>query len=234
MRREAAKKILSENRESYNQMAQEFSASRAKFWEELEFLAEHAVPGMNVLDIGCGNGRFYPLMKERDVLYTGVDNSSELLKEARRAFPNTAFVEADATSLPFPDRFFDVAFSFATLHHVPSRALREKFIQEAARVLKPGSTFVLSVWELWTPKYFGKLLRDALKGLLGFTSLDIGDVMLTFGKAKHKRYLHAFTARELETLLEKNGFAIIGTDLAKRKSGEKNIVVVAKRTNRER
>jgi hypothetical protein len=37
----------------------------------------------------------------------------------------------------------------------------------------------------------------------------------------------------LETLLEKNGFTVIGTDLAERKSGEKNIVVVAKRTNRE-
>jgi ubiquinone/menaquinone biosynthesis C-methylase UbiE len=231
MRREAATKILNENRESYNQMAQEFSASRAKFWEELEFLAEHAAPGMKVLDIGCGNGRFYPLIKARGVGYTGIDNSAELLKEARRAFPNVPFVEGDATMLPFPDRSFDVAFSFATLHHVPSRALREKFIQEAARVLKPGSTFVLSVWELWTPKYFGKLLRDALRGLLGLTSLDIGDVMLTFGKAKHKRYLHAFTIRELEILLEKNGFAIVGTDLAERKSGEKNIVVVAKKKN---
>ncbi len=229
MRREAAKKILDENRESYNNMASEFSATRAKFWEELEFLAEHAAPGMNVLDIGCGNGRFYPLMKARDVEYTGIDNSLGLLTEARRAFPNVAFTEADATALPFPDHSFDIAFSFATLHHVPSRALREKFIQEAARVLKPGSTFVLSVWELWTPKYFGKLLHDALRGLLGLTSLDIGDVMLTFGRAKHKRYLHAFTANELETLLEKNGFAIVGTDFAERTSGEKNIVVVAKK-----
>lgn len=229
MRKKDAQKILTENRESYNKMAQEFSASRAKFWEELEFLAEHAAPGMNVLDIGCGNGRFYPLMKDRGVEYTGVDNSLGLLEEARRAFPNTAFVEGDATLLPFPDRSFDIAYSFATLHHVPSRALREKFIQEAARVLKPGSTFVLSVWELWTPKYFGKLLRDAVRGLLGLTSLDIGDVMLTFGKAKHKRYLHAFTASELEALLEKNGFSVVGTDLAERKSGEKNIVVIARR-----
>jgi ubiquinone/menaquinone biosynthesis C-methylase UbiE len=229
MREKSAQQILEKNRESYNNMASEFSASRAKFWEELEFLAEHATPGMNVLDIGCGNGRFYPLMKARDVLYTGVDNSLGLLKEARHAFPNTAFVEGDATMLPFPDHFFDIAYSFATLHHIPSRALREKFIQEAARVLKPGSTFVLTVWELWAPKYFGKLLRDALKGLFGFNSLDIGDVMLTFGKAKHKRYLHAFTARELEILLEKNGFSVIATDLAERKSGEKNIVMIARK-----
>lgn len=229
MRKKDAQHILNKNRESYNNMASEFSASRAKFWEELEFLAEHAVPGMNVLDIGCGNGRFYPLLKERGVEYTGVDNSLGLLKEARHAFPNTVFVEADATALPFPDRSFDVAFSFATLHHVPSRALREKFIQEAARVLKPGSTFALSVWELWTPKYFGKLLRDALRGIVGISSLDVGDVMLTFGKARHKRYLHAFTARELETLLEKNGFSVVGTDLAERKSGEKNIVVIARK-----
>jgi ubiquinone/menaquinone biosynthesis C-methylase UbiE len=146
-----------------------------------------------------------------------------------------AFVEGDATQLPFPDRSYDIAFSFATLHHVPSRALREKFIQEAWRVLKPGSVFVLTVWELWTPKYFGKLLRDALRGTLGLTSLDVGDVMLTFGNKKHKRYLHAFTTHELVALLEKNGFTIVGTDIAARptlksgKGGEKNIVVIARK-----
>ena len=182
-----------------------------------------------MIDIGCGNGRFYPLMKTRGVAYTGVDNSAGLLKEARTAFPDASFTEADAATLPFPDRSFDIAYSFAMLHHIPSDALRKKCIQEAARVLNPGSTFIITVWELWTPKYFGKLLKSALRGILGMTSLDIGDVMLTFGKAKHLRYLHAFTMRELENLLEQNGFTVIATEIAERKSGEKNIVVVAKR-----
>lgn len=229
MKSEAAEKILKENRESYDQMAREFSATRAKFWQELEFLAEHAAPRMRVIDIGCGNGRFYPLMKTRDVDYMGVDNSTGLLDEARRAFPDTRFVSGDATALPFADRAFDIAFSFGVLHHIPSDTLRKKFIQEAARVLNPGSTFIISVWELWTPKHFGDLLRDAIRGLIGLTNLDVGDVMLTFGKEKHKRYIHAFTVHELVSLLKQNGFTITDTDIASRKSGEKNIVVVAKK-----
>jgi ubiquinone/menaquinone biosynthesis C-methylase UbiE len=160
MREKVAQEILSKNRESYDNMAGEFSASRSKFWEELEFLAEHTAPGMRVLDIGCGNGRFYPLLEKRDIQYTGLDSSPRLLHEAQNAFPTTSFIEGDATALPFPDRSFDIAFSFAVLHHIPSDALRKKFITEAARVLEPGSTFVLTVWNLSRVKHFGKLLRS--------------------------------------------------------------------------
>lgn len=229
MKREVAQQILIENRESYNTMAGEFSASRGKFWEELAFLAEHALPGQRVLDIGCGNGRFYPLLHERGAIYTGLDSSAKLLAEAGRAYPEATFTEGDATALPFPDQSFDIAFSFAVIHHIPSKALREKFIAEAARVLIPGSTFVITTWDLWSPRHFLKFLQSAISSIIGSSSLDVGDAWLTFGKAKQKRYLHAFTVRELKKLLTRNGFTIVGTEIIERKSGEKNIVTVAKK-----
>ncbi len=229
MRSETAEKILNENRESYDQMAVEFSATRAKFWEELAFLAEHATPGMHVLDIGCGNGRFYSLLEARNVTYTGLDNSAGLLKEARRLHPGVNFVEGDATACSFPDESFDIAFSFATIHHVPSRALRTKFITEAARILRPGGTLILTAWDLWQPAHFMKLMLSANP----FSVYELGDIILTFGKKKHKRYLHAFTEKELCKLLKKNGFEIVGSDIIVRESGsgQKNFLVVAKRKN---
>ena len=111
-------------KDSYNDMAGEFSASRARFWEELAYLAEHATPGMRVLDIGCGNGRFYPLLKERSVDYVGLDNSRGLLEEARKSHPEVLFEEGDATALPFPNKSIDIAFSFATIHHIPGKRRR--------------------------------------------------------------------------------------------------------------
>jgi ubiquinone/menaquinone biosynthesis C-methylase UbiE len=229
MRKEVAEEILTENRESYDRMAGEFSASRGKFWEELAFLAEHALPGERVLDIGCGNGRFYPLLHTRGAIYTGLDSSAKLLAEAGRAYPEATFVEGDATALPFHDQSFDIAYSFAVIHHIPSSALREKFAAEAARVLMPGGMLIITTWDLWSPRHFLKFLQSAIKSIFELSPLDVGDAWLTFGKEKRKRYLHAFTIRELEGLLMHNGFTIVGTEIIERKSGEKNIVTIAKK-----
>ena len=234
MKREAAQKLLEISRDSYNKMAKEFSRTRAKFWDELAFLSEHATPGMRVLDIGCGNGRLYPILKKRQVEYTGVDNSEGLLDEARQLHPEANFVLGDATALPFPDNSFDIAYSFAAIHHIPSRALRHKFIAEVSRILHPGNTFVITTWYLWSPDRMGKFLLGGLKSLLLLSPLDLGDIMLTFGKDRHERYLHAFTERELKQLLTKNGFEIIGSEILERQSssGQKNILVVARKTAR--
>jgi SAM-dependent methyltransferase len=231
MRISAAAKLLEENKHSYNRMSEEFSSSRARFWEELTFLGEHATPGMKVLDIGCGNGRFYDVIKERQTIYTGLDNSRGLLDEAKKKHPGVNFTEGDATKLPFPNNSFDIAYSFAVIHHVPSRRLRGEFIREAARVLHPGNTLIITSWYLWRPRYLGKLLLSSLRSMLFLSPLDLGDIMHTFGKERHARYLHAFTERGLRRLLEKNGFEVVGSEIASRSSGsgEQNILVIARK-----
>ncbi len=227
MKQETAHAIIHKNRESYNQMAGEFSASRARFWDELAELATYANEGDTVLDIGCGNGRFFPLIQTRGATYVGMDNSQGLLKEAERQYPDATFVEGDGTLLPFPDASFDVAYSFAVIHHVPSKELRAQFVREAARILKPKGTLVITTWEIWQAKYFWKLVQTALRSILGLSPLDIGDVMLTFGNKKHARYVHAFTTKEFANILETNGFIVNELTVIKRKSGAANIVAVA-------
>jgi len=232
MRKEEAQKIAAETRNTYNTVARKFSDSRAKFWDELAFLVEHVERDDHVLDIGCGNGRLFPLVTKRHAAYTGIDYSEGLIQEAKRLHPHIpegTFLVGDATALPLPDDAFDIAYSFAVIHHIPSKELRAEFVREAARVLHPGGLFVLTAWELWTPRHFIQLLLNAYKSMLRTTPLDIGDLMLTFGKDKAPRYLHAFTEREISTLLTKNGFAVIDVAHIARPSGEKNIVVVARK-----
>ena len=213
-------------------MAKEFSITRERFWEELTFLSEHTIPGMKLLDIGCGNGRFYPVVIGRKPEYTGVDNSRGLLEEAQAKFPEAKFILGDATALPFPDGAFDIAYSFAVLHHIPGKELQEKFFSEAARVLRPDGTLIITTWYLWRPKYVLRLLAQSVKSTLFLSPLDMGDLMHTFGKDKHRRYLHAFSKRGLLRLMKQSGFTIVDSEIVGRASGsgEKNILIIAKRS----
>ena len=233
-----AQQLLETTRDAYDSAAEEFSASRARFWEELEYLLSYAEPGMNALDIGCGNGRLYPPLQERNVDYAGVDNSEGLLKKARALYPGANFVNGDATALPFPDHSFDIAYSFATLHHMPGKRSRQLFVKESARVLKEKGVLVLTVWNLWTPKYIFPLVLSFFACI--FSGLDAKDLLLPlgkdgpasasqgFGEARRKRYLHAFTRHELRKLLEESGFAVENIRTVARKSGARNVVVVAR------
>ena len=54
---------------------------------------------------------------------------------------NVTVVEGDATAMQFPEASFDTAVCFTMLHHVPSRALQDRLLAEAHRVLKPGGQF---------------------------------------------------------------------------------------------
>jgi SAM-dependent methyltransferase len=160
-----------------------------------------------------------------------IDNSSALVEIAKRSYPEADIRVGDATALPYGDRTFDIAFSFAVVHHIPSDALRRRFIAEASRVLAPGATFVLTAWDLWRPKYLLSLLRTAIASTLFLSPLDCGDMMHVFGTERTPRYLHAFTKRELRRLLSRNGFEVIGEETLERASGsrERNLLFVCRK-----
>ena len=70
-------KILQEVEDGYNRMAPKFSETRKFFWRDLEFVKEYAKG--NVLDYGCGNGRLFELINDKNVEYYGIDVSEKLI-----------------------------------------------------------------------------------------------------------------------------------------------------------
>lgn len=99
--------------------------------------------GDDVLEIGPGPGRTTDLLREMAPKLTAVEIDEMLASElaARLAGTNVEVVQADATSLPFPDARFSAALSFTMLHHVPTPELQDRLFAEAARVLRPGAVF---------------------------------------------------------------------------------------------
>jgi SAM-dependent methyltransferase len=88
--------------------------------------------GLDVLDVGCGPGTvtvdLARLIAPGQVV--GVDRSSEVLEEARRAarqVSNVRFESGDVYDLAYPDDSFDVVHAHQLLQHLsdPVAALRE-------------------------------------------------------------------------------------------------------------
>ena len=76
----------------------------------MKFLFKDLKEGEKILDLGCGNGRWYKIFKEKKVDYFGLDNSEKLIEIAKENFPEAKFFVGDALNLPFPDNFFLIEF----------------------------------------------------------------------------------------------------------------------------
>ncbi len=122
------------------------SANHAK-GADLRRLIELAQPrgDERVLDVATGGGHtalaFAPHVRE----VVASDLTPRML-EAAEAFirgqgvANVRFERADAEDLPFEGASFDIVTSRIAPHHFPNP---QRFVQEAARVLRPGGLFLL-------------------------------------------------------------------------------------------
>lgn len=230
MKKSTAQKLLKFSEEEYDTYAREFSDCRPFFWRELEHLNKFIKDGDNILDIGCGNGRLLNLFENKNINYTGIDSSKELIEIAKKNYrEQRTFLHANALSLPFQDKTFDTIFSIAVLHHIPSKQFRTCFVTEANRVLKSKGTLILTVWNIWQWRFLKIHALHIIKKITGRSDLDLGDTIISFGQKKRQRYVHAFTRRSLYRLLEKNGFIVSSITEAKRRSGYANLLVIAQK-----
>lgn len=198
-------------------------------WPEIAFLFDNLVPGEKLLDLGCGNGRFFEFFKSKKVNYIGLDYSKDLIELARQKFPETKFLVADAMNLPFENNFFDKVYTIAVLHHIPSKGLRLKFLREARRVLKPGGLLVLTVWKFQEKKERSLLFKFTILKLFGLSKLDFRDVLEPWGK-KLNRYYHCFSRKELIDLIKEAGLDIRDSGVVKNERGNRqNIYLMAKK-----
>jgi SAM-dependent methyltransferase len=220
---------MEENRLSYDLLADDFSRTRARVWEEFKSLGEYFQDGDRVLDLGCGNGRFYNLAAQtgKEIQYFGVDNSEKLIVLARQKYPQGQFMVNDGLKLPFEDGYFNKILCLAVLHHLPGDELRREFLREVRRALAKDGLLILTVWFAWTRRQSWKfLIKYSWLKIIGRSKLDWGDFYQPWGK-KGTRYFHNFTTKELRRLLTGAGFRIQSIGFLNRRSGERNIVVMA-------
>jgi demethylmenaquinone methyltransferase/2-methoxy-6-polyprenyl-1,4-benzoquinol methylase len=91
-----------------------------------------------VLDVATGTGAVArELVTQKGCNVVGLDQSPEMLAEARRRAPSLKFVEGRAEQLPFPDAAFDALTFTYLLRYVDDPTAT---LQELARVVRSGGT----------------------------------------------------------------------------------------------
>lgn len=144
---------------------------------------------LKVLDIGCGAGRTTKVLDMIGLNVIGIDNASNMIKEAQKRVGNKAIV-GDATDLHFPNNSFDIVFfSHNGIDYIDTYKKRLQAYKEIARVLKTGGYFIFSS-HIFCPMPFNKqTLINVLKNFKsiiklldhGYYDEDIqGEAVLTF------------------------------------------------------
>lgn len=91
-----------------------------------------------ILDLGCGTGDLAKTIKNLGADVIGIDQSINMIEQARIKYPDLVFEVKDATQLDYEEQF-DAVFSNAALHWIKPA---EKALQCIHKSLKSGGRFV--------------------------------------------------------------------------------------------
>ena len=98
--------------------------------------------GAQVLDIGCGTGRWLRRYRQLNFCAVGLDATQDMLRRALAGGSSLAIVAARAQRLPFPDAEFDLVSDVTVVQHIASLE-QYGVLKEMERVLKPGGHLLL-------------------------------------------------------------------------------------------
>lgn len=138
------------NRDTYENISQEFSETRAYVWKCVKDFASLVKPNTKIIEVGCGNGKNMEYLKiHTSCEIVGVDTCRNFVQIC--ADKNLEAQLANSTDLPFKDNEFDHLLCIAMFHHLLTDEDRDKSMGEFIRVLKPDATGIITCWSTEQP-----------------------------------------------------------------------------------
>jgi ubiquinone/menaquinone biosynthesis C-methylase UbiE len=164
-------------------------ASQPSWWKgpyDISHVVRRVAAAADVLDVGCGTGRYLVALHRNGFRAVAADLSREALVLLD---PRYARVLSDAHQLPFSDRSFDAVTCYGVLGHLTGNG-RKKTVGELFRVLRDRGLAFVEV-----------LGRHDLR--YGHGEKIAADTFIRGGIPHHH-----FSRSELSELFQSQGFAV--------------------------
>jgi demethylmenaquinone methyltransferase / 2-methoxy-6-polyprenyl-1,4-benzoquinol methylase len=178
---------------TYDRYAALLSFGQDPRWRRFLVSRVDVGPRQTVLDVATGTGAVArELVAQKGCTVVGLDQSPEMLAEARRRAPaGVTLMEGRAEKLPFPDGAFDALTFTYLLRYVDDPAAT---LEELVRVVRPGGTiagleFALprGVWRpLW--ELYVRVGLPAAGRLLSPGWAEVGDFLGPSIRTFYERY----------------------------------------------
>lgn len=155
-----------------------------------------------ILDLGCFDGTFLSLVKNRNNNFYGLDANNYAIKQCRKkGIRVKQFFFNDVNKIPFPDNYFDLINAGEIIEHIYDT---DFFLTEIKRLLRKDGLLLLS-----TPNIASLGRRFLL--LLGISPI----IEISPNEIDSPGHIRYFTFKTLKRLLEKHGYKIIsgGSDV---------------------
>jgi demethylmenaquinone methyltransferase / 2-methoxy-6-polyprenyl-1,4-benzoquinol methylase len=189
----SARKLFAPLGPTYDRYAAFLSFGQDPRWRRFLVSRVDVGPRETVLDVATGTGAVArELVAQKGCTVVGLDQSPEMLAEARRRAPaGVTLMEGRAEKLPFPDGAFDALTFTYLLRYVDDPAAT---LDELVRVVRPGGTiagleFALprGVWRpLW--ELYVRVGLPAAGRLLSPGWAEVGDFLGPSIRTFYERY----------------------------------------------
>jgi SAM-dependent methyltransferase len=177
-------------------------------------------PGMEVLDLGCGNGRIANALARRGCAVTGLDLMPAFLEQARRMAAEEELAATyhlgDMRTLPWTGRF-DGIVSWMSAYGYFGDEENRQVLGQAYRALKPGGRLLLDLNNRdWVLQHFqrasviernGNYLVDRRHYDVLTSRVYTERLILFESERSHMRFfVREFSCHELAAWLRQEGF----------------------------
>jgi ubiquinone/menaquinone biosynthesis C-methylase UbiE len=163
------------------------------FWRNIEVKVVkkilHSGTARLVLDLGCGEGEIARAVFGKQLEW-GLDNSTEMVKKAKKSGMYKKVLLADAGKISLKDESVEMVFSNSVLEHIKHL---DRVLKEVCRILKPGGRLVFTVPSENLSKYLGW-----------------GRLYAKIFNHKYNHY-HLYGLSKWKQILRKHGFEVINS-----------------------
>lgn len=138
-------------------------------------LSDHSC---DILDLGCGQGRYTQLLKQLGHRVIGLDYSLELLKLAKTNASHLSLCRGDMLHLPFSHQFDRILSLFTSFGYFELDRENVQVLQQMSKTLKKGGLLYLDFLNAnlvqasnWQEKKLGNFIQKSKKEILAESNI---------------------------------------------------------------